>query len=190
MITLVFFAFVGAMLFFSLLLVAQKNWPTATNEAAALIAVGEILKLESLSLRISKQILDSTDYRILRANPALAEVAKRFRRERRDLALLWFCMLLDDLKTLRRFRGFLIRGGLPTQFYEEVQVAYCLCTSVIFLNFLRALVCTCGPFALHTVIRRATAPIERMSRASAMLLNRLPSSRWHEIANQWLTSAS
>ncbi|HJT71909.1 MAG TPA: hypothetical protein VJ731_17040, partial [Terriglobales bacterium] len=123
MITLIVFAFVGAVLFLSLLLIAHKNRPTVTNDGAALVAVGEILKLESLSLRNAETILDSSDYRALRSNPALAEVAKRLRRERRDLALLWFCMLLEDLKKLHRFRGLLVRSGLSLRFYEEVQVA-------------------------------------------------------------------
>lgn len=190
MITLIVFAFVGAVLFLSLLLIAHENRPTATKDGAALVAVGEILKLESLSLRNAESILDSSDYRALRSDPALAEVAKRLRRERRDLALLWFCMLLDDLKKLHRFRGFLVRSGLSVRFYEEVQIAYRLCSSVIFLNFLKVLVRTCGPFALQNVIRRATVPINSMSRASATLLNRLPSSQWPEIANQWAVSAS
>ncbi|HJT68669.1 MAG TPA: hypothetical protein VJ731_00640, partial [Terriglobales bacterium] len=113
----------------------------------------------------------------------------RLRRERRDLALLWFCMLLEDLKKLHRFRGLLVRSGLSLRFYEEVQVAYQLGGSLIFLNFLKVLVRTCGPFALQNVMRRATVPINTMSRASAAFLNRLPSSQWPEIANQWAVSA-
>ena len=186
----VIFAVFGLALFIFIAVISLAEMPRAANETAALIAVGEMLKLESLSVRSAGQILNSGDYQVLRSNPALAEVAKRLRRERRDLALLWFCMLLDDLNKLHRFHGFLVRSGLSVRFYEEVQIAYQLYSSVIFLNFLKLLVCTCGPFALQTVIRRATAPISSMSRASATLLNRLPSSKWPEIANQWLTSAS
>ncbi|HWH60154.1 MAG TPA: hypothetical protein VN682_21175, partial [Terriglobales bacterium] len=102
----------------------------------------------------------------------------------------WFCMLLDDLKKLHRFRAFLVRSGLSVRFYEEVQIAYRLCSSVIFLNFLKVLVRTCGPFAMQTVVRRATVPINSMSRASAALLSRMPSSQWPEIANRWAVSAS
>ena len=190
MIPLAIFTFFGLVLFVFILAVSLQNIPKKANEAAAVIAVGEMLRLESLSVRCANQILNSSDYQTLHTNPALSEVAKRLRRERRDLALLWFCMLLDDLEKLHRFRGLLVRNGLSIRFYEEVQIAYRLCSSVIFLNFLKVLVRTCGPFALQTVIRRATVPINSMSRASASLLNRLPSSQWPEIANQWLTSIS
>lgn len=190
MIPLVVFASFGLLLFIFILAISFRNTPKEANETAAIIAVGEMLSLESLSVRNADQIVDSSDYQVLRSNPALAEVAKRLRRDRRDLALLWFCMLLNDLEKLHRFRGFLLRSGLSTRLYEEIQIAYRLYTSLIFLNFLKVLVRTCGPFALQTLIRRATTPVERMSQASARLLNRLPSSQWHEIANQWLTSAS
>ncbi|HXU18984.1 MAG TPA: hypothetical protein VN788_00215, partial [Verrucomicrobiae bacterium] len=129
------FAVFGLALFVFIAVISLAEMPRAANETAAFIAVGEMLKLESLSLRNAEQILNSGDYQDLRSNPALTQVAKRLRRERRDLALLWFCMLLDDLKKLHRFRAFLVRSGLSVRFYEEVQIAYRLCSSVIFLNF-------------------------------------------------------
>src|SRR6185437_5188212 len=90
MIPLVIFAFFGLVLFVFILAVSLQNIPKKEEDAAAVIAVGEMLRLDSLSVRCADHILDSSDYQTLCTNPELAEVAKRLRRERRDLALFWY----------------------------------------------------------------------------------------------------
>lgn len=178
----VVFAFI---VFVSILLFAFKNTEEETADAAALIAVGEMVRPESLSRKTADQIFNARDYRLLRSNPALSVTARRFRRERRRIALMWFCLLREDLRKLHRFRGFLVQSGLSTSLSEEIQVGYQLCCAVIALNLMKMVVFVFGPFALEGFSRRARLPIEGMSRASAKLLNRLPSSQWQSVAREW-----
>ncbi|HVB54805.1 MAG TPA: hypothetical protein VNE63_00015 [Candidatus Acidoferrales bacterium] len=176
---------VAVALFISILVVALKTTPKKVTMSSALLAVSEMVELEGLSLKNPTQVFDDAEYRILRSNPALTGVAKRFRKQRQELALMWLSLLLSDLQKLSRFRGFLIRSGLPAKPSEEIEIFYTFVFSVFFLNLLKSFVRVLGPFALHGTMRRARLPVERMSYASARLLNRLPSAQWQDIARGW-----
>lgn len=172
----------------SILLVAFESAPRNGMNSAALIAVSEMVKLDSLSMRNANRILDSSEYLLLRSDPALTKVARRFRSERRQLALMWLSLLLGDLRKLARFRAFLVRSGLPSNTKQEIEIFSRLACSLIFINLLKTLVFIFGPFVLHGLIQRAKVPLEGMSRATATLLNELPASQWHDVARGWETS--
>lgn len=184
MISLSVFLLSGVVLFILVFLVALQTTPEKTQNSAALIAVFEIVKLDSLT-KTADRILDDTEYRLLRSDPALTALAKQFRKERRTLALMWVALLLSDVRKLSRFRAFLIRSGLPVRAREEIEIFYRLACSVAFLRLLKAFILIAGPFALHNLTRRARASVEGMSRASATLLSRLPTSQWQNVARNW-----
>jgi hypothetical protein len=57
--------------------------------------------------------------------------------------------------------------------------------ATLFLSFLRIVVLIFGPFALSGGARNARQMVERMSRSSASILNRLPRHGWPEIERAW-----
>src|ERR1700688_1559062 len=110
---LLLFMIVGVALFTGFLAMSLRGAPREVPDRSALSAVSEMVTLEGSTFANPNRLLDDTEYQILLSNPDLRQVAKRFREERKDLAILWISSLLVDLKRLWRFRRFLIRRGVP-----------------------------------------------------------------------------
>src|ERR1700730_6711348 len=124
-------------------------------DAYVLTAVGQMVRLEGLAFTNAGGLLDDAEYRLLCSNLYLQEVAKRFRKERQELALVWISMLQADLRTLLRFHRFLISRGASPNFQEELEILGTYVASVVLLSILKTSIYTLGPFALCRTSRCA-----------------------------------
>ena len=190
MIDLFLFILAGLALLIAFVLLGLQGPPKTDADASALAAVGQMVSLEGTSFVQGDRLLDDAEYRMLRSNPDLYPVAAQFRKDRRELALLWISVLLSDLKALWRFRRFLIQHGAPTRMSEEWAIVRSLIASVIFLNLLKFSVLTLGPFAFSRMAHRACYPVETMSRAAANVLGRIPAAGWPDLERAWTSTAA
>jgi hypothetical protein len=182
---LVVFVLFALILFFSILLASIHTSPQRVSQSRALLAVNEIVQLDSVSIKNANRIFDDAEYRMLKSNPALAAVASRLRKDRQEIALIWLSLLINDLRRLSRFRSFLVRGGVSTEMTDELGVFFTFVSSVLLLTVLKLFVRLFGPFVVHGIARHAKVSIEALSHASAKLLDRLPYSIWSDIAQNW-----
>jgi hypothetical protein len=185
MIELILFTTVGLGLLSGFLALGFQGPPHKTPDAFVLTAVGQMVRLEGLAFTNAGGLLDDAEYRLLCSNLYLQEVAKRFRKERQELALVWISMLQADLRTLLRFHRFLIRRGASAQVQEELQVLGTYVASVILLSALKTSVYAVGPFALSRTTRRARALVDKMSYTAAQTLGRIPQAGWPELERGW-----
>jgi hypothetical protein len=190
MIELFFFILAGLALLIAFLFLGLQGPPKTAVDASALAAVGQIVNLEGTSFVQGDRLLDDAEYRILRSNPDLRQVAAQFRRDRRDLALMWISVLLADLIALWRFRRFLIQHGAPTKPSEEWAILRSLIAALIFLNLLKLSVLTLGPFAFSRIARRACHPVDSMAGTVASVLGRIPSAGWPDLERAWTSAAA
>jgi hypothetical protein len=190
MIQLLLFSLVGVLLFVSFLILGFEGTSRRQPDSSAVHAVSQMVKLDGLSFPDPRRLLDDTEYLVLRSNPKLHRVAKRFRRERHELAILWVSSLLADLRTLRSFRKFLVRRGVRTNFPEELQIAQAYSFALILLNLLRVSIWIGGPFLLTSMTRRADNLVEKVSNGAASVLVRVPKSGWAEIERSWVKSVA
>jgi len=190
MIQLSFFVAAGFVALLAFILLGLQGPGRMDTDHAALAAVTQMINLEGTSFIRGDLLMDDADYRVLRSNPDLRSVASQMRRDRRELALLWIGTLLGDLKTLRRFRRFLILHGAPTSFHEEWLILRNLFSAIIFLNVLRISVITFGPFAFSRISRRASHPVDVVSGTLAHVLGRIPSASWPDLHRAWMSIAA
>jgi hypothetical protein len=186
---LLIFIVTGVVLLFAFVFLGFQSPQRVDKDDLAMVALGEIVTLGGTSFVRGERLLDDADYKLLRSNPALRDVAARFRRDRQELVLLWINILLNDLRALRRFRKFLIRNGAPTKLTEEWAIFRAFVGSMVFLNFLKFSVVTLGPFAFARETRRAYDGVETMSQAAATILGRTPRTGWSDLRRAW-TNAS
>jgi len=180
----------GIALFIGFLTISLRGVPKAVPDTSALSAVSQILTLEGSAFANPGRLLDDTEYQILLSNPDLRKVARHFREERKDLAVLWISSLLLDLNRLWRFRRFLIRRGASAPLSEELRILQTFVTSLVFLTLVKVSITILGPFVFARTTRRARRTVERMSYATAGLLGRIPAARWPEIQRSWTQSAA
>jgi hypothetical protein len=185
MIGLVLAIAMGMILLIIFLVLGLQGPPNVNTDTAALAAVGQMVSLAGSSFVQGDRLLDDTEYRVLRSNPALHLVAAKFRKDRRELALLWINVLLSDLRALWRFRRFLIQRGAPTNLGEEWVILRSLIAAMIFLNLLKLSVLALGPFAFARTAGHAYHPVDAMSRAAASVLGRIPSAGWPDLQRAW-----
>ena len=190
MIDLFLFILAGLVLLIAFVLLGFQGPPKTDADATALEALGQMLSLKGASFVQGDRLLDDTEYRLLRSNPDLHEVAARFRKDRRDLALLWIDVLLKDLEALWRFRRFIIQRGAPTKSGEEWAILRSYIVAQVLLNLMRVSVLTLGPFAFSHLARHARHPVDAMSRAAANALARVPSAGWSELERAWTSTTA
>lgn len=190
MIGLLLFTIVGIALFIGFLTISLQGIPKGVPDSSALTAVSQMVTLEGVSFANPNRLLDDTEYQILRSHPDLRQIAKRFREDRQELALLWISSLLSDLKKLRRFRQFLIQQGARARFGEELDIQQAFIGSVIFLILLKVSIHTMGPFVFTRGMSRAKRAVDRMSFATAGALARIPPTGWPEIERSWTGMAA
>jgi hypothetical protein len=168
-------------------LLALLLWEPLTEQAnsSAQTAVAQMINLEGLSFTSVERLLDESEYVILKSKHNLSEFATDLRRDRRKLLLLWLSMVLRDLKSLRRFRHFLIQQGASTTVKEEWAIWKSMTFAVILLQSLRLSVSVLGPYIPAKMIRRARNSVDLMSKATATVLGRIPSAAWPDIERQW-----
>lgn len=176
---------VSLILFFGIVLASIGTSPRNSSKSPALLAVNEMVRLDSASIKNVNQLFDDAEYRMLKSNPALVAVARRLRADRRELALVWLTLLISDFRKLSRFHSLLIRSGVPIELRDEIVVFFTFVSSILLLTMLRAFVRVCGPFVLHGIARRAKVAIESLCCASARALDRLPPRRWEDVAQSW-----
>jgi hypothetical protein len=181
-------AAMGLLLFFVFLKIAVQGLPKAEPSSRAISAVGQMVTLQGLSFMGTQQLLEPTEYRLLRSIPELSQVAKSFRKERKVLVLLWISLLQQDVKSLWRFRRFLVRTGVPATLSEEAEIFSTAILAIVSLNLMYVFVCVFGPFAFSHATRSIRSLVERVSRTSALVLERLPQSGWPEVERNWLKS--
>ena len=141
--------------------------------------------LSAVSVSLLDTLLGKDDYSKLRARAELKSVSKRFRRDRRRIALLWLAGLQTDLRTLWEFRRFLVRNGLRVTLREEAGVASAALVTIIYLEIARAAVFILGPFVLSGAIRNAGLLLQLLSRRSVAPLSRVAAARRAEIEERW-----
>lgn len=176
---------VSFILFSGIVLASISTSPQNTSTSPALLAVNEMVKLDSVVIKNPNQIFDDAEYRLLKSDPELVAIAHRLRRDRQELALTWLDLLIRDIRKLFRFHSLLVRGGVPIELSEEVAVFFRFVSSILLLAVFRSCIRLCGPFALHGTARRAKVAIESLCCASANALDRLPPRRWGEVAQTW-----
>jgi hypothetical protein len=186
---LLLFAIVGIVLFIGFVAISLRGAPRGIPESA-LGAFGQIVTLQGSAFPNPSRLLDDTEYQIFLSNPDLHKVATQFRKERQELALLWISLLLGDLKTLWRFRRFLIRQGVAATLREEFRTVRVFVLSLALLSAMKASIWICGPFVFARVTRRARFGVEQLSYATADLLGRVPQTGWAELERNWLRIAS
>jgi hypothetical protein len=189
MIDLLLFVIIGVALFAGFLVLGIRRAPRTAPDSFVVTAVGQMVRLDGLAFPNAAVLLDDSEYRLLCSNPYLQEVAKRFRRERQELAIAWISLLQGDLKTLWRFHRFLIRRGAPAHLREEFEILRTYVLSVILLSVLKLLIRTGGPFALPRAARRARRLVDSMSDAAASSLGRIPQTVWPEVERSWASAA-
>jgi hypothetical protein len=192
MIALIMFAIVGLGLFAGFLGFAvgfKRGRRRGAPDSSVVAAVGHMVRLEGLAFPHAACLLDDSEYRLLTSNPYLQEVAKRFRRERQDLAIAWISMLQGDMKTLWRFHRFLIRQGAPARFQEELQILQTYVLSVVLLSMFKLVIASGSSFALARSARRAERLVGRMSTVVSNGLVRIPQAGWPELERSWASAA-
>jgi hypothetical protein len=187
---LLLFAFVGIALLALFLAFSWRGAPRTLPDSSALSAVNQMVTLEASSFPSPQRLLDDTEYQILLSNPDLNRVAKRFRQDRQELAVLWITSLQTDVKTLWRFRRFLIGLGVRSTFREEVAMLQAFLFSLSFLSAAKLSIHILGPFILTRMIRRARGGVDRLSYATAGLLGRIPAAGWPEVGRNWARTAA
>ena len=187
---LLLFLIVGIVLFIGFLAMSLRGAPKSVPDSSALSAVTQMVALEGSSFANPNRLLDDAEYQILLSNPDLRPLAKRFRKERQELAVLWISSLLIDVKTLWRFRQFLIRQGVSATLGEELEILQAFVLSVVFLSLVKASICVFGPFMLAQATRRARRGVDKMSYATAGVLGRIPPAGWPEIERSWARGAA
>lgn len=187
---LLFFVIAGLTFLIIFLILALHAPPKSAPDASAMAAVGQMVSLAGVSFVQGERLLDDAEYHWLRSNPLLHAVAEQLRKDRRGLALLWITSLLSDLKTLWRFRRFLIRRGAPAQLREEFLILRSFLMALIFLHLLKASVLILGPFAFSRMTRRSGRLVDSMSHAAASLLGRIPPAGWPELERAWMSTSA
>ena len=181
MIELILFATIGVGLLAGFLALSFQGSPRKVLESSVMTAVGEMVRLEGLAFPNAAGLLDDAEYRLLCSNIYLQGVAKRFRKERQELAITWISMLQTDLRTLLRFHRFLIGRGASSKFQEELEILGNYVASAVLLSVLKTAIYAVGPFALCRTSRCARGLIARMSRTTAQTLGRIPAVGWPEL---------
>lgn len=182
------FVVMGVVLFFVFLKLAIQGPPTVAPDSTAILAVRQMVNLHGLSFAGAQRLWDPTELDMLQSTPELREVAMAFRRERQAMALQWTGLLLDDVNSLWRFRRYLVRNGVPAKLSEELQIFQTAAMAVAFLTCLRVILRLAGPFAVAGTARRARRMVEKMSYASAGVLDRLPRTGWADLEQGWQKS--
>jgi hypothetical protein len=180
--------FFGFVLFAAFAKLALQGPPKAEPSSLAISAVGQMVSLQGLSFKRAEQLLESDEYQLLKSTPELAQVAKLYRKERKELVLMWISLLHRDVKTLWSFRRFLVRSGVPATLSEEADIFSTAVMAVTFLGFMYAFTSVFGPFAFSNATGSVRLLVERISSASARILERLPQSGWPEVERSWQKS--
>jgi hypothetical protein len=185
MIQLVVLVVLGLIFFLCFLIVALKFRPSKIDEKLPVVELRRIVNLPGLSFAGVDLLLDERDYALLRRKPALQQVARQLRLERRTMVLLWLNDLQGDVRTLWRFRRFLVGSGVQTGFLEEIDIAMTAMLAHALLLTLRVLVSVAGPFALKALVRSTRRQVEVASLICAGLLGKLPSASRLEVERKW-----
>ncbi len=191
MIELILFAMVGVGLLAGFLKIAVgfQRERQGVQDSSVVTAVSHMVRLDGLAFPNPGRLLDDSEYELISSNHYLRGVAKRFHRERQQLAVAWISTLQGDLRTLWRFHRFLIRQGAPAQFQEELQILKTYVLSVILLVILKMMIGTGASFALSRSARRAGRLVDTMSQVVANGLARIPQAGWPEVERSWANVA-
>ena len=130
-------------------------------------------------------VFSSDDYETLRTRPELKLVLKRYRRDRRQIALMCLRELATDVRVLWEFRRLMVRNGLRVELREELVVAVLASSALLYLNFARTIVAVLGPFSLVGVLRLAKLPVGRLSNHDAASLAGLPMTIRTTVERDW-----
>ena len=185
MIDLILFTTVGVVLLSGFLALSFQGSPRKVTESSVMTAVGGMVRLEGLAFTNAAGLLDDAEYRLLCDNIYLQEVAKRFRMERQELALMWISMLQTDLRTLLRFHRFVISRGASSKLQKELEILGTYVASVVLLSMLKTSIYALGPFALCRTSRCARGLVARLSHTTAQTLGRIPAVGWPELERSW-----
>jgi hypothetical protein len=175
------FLLLGVVLLVFFLLTLRKSVSTQKEPSANLAMLVQMVSLPGLSFTSPELLFDEGDYAFLRSTPDLAEVAQRFRRDRRRLVLHWLTLMERDVFSLWRLRRLVARHGVSSGVGEEWRVMAASVGVLVLLFFLRVLVWIAGPFAPFGMLRSSRARLEMVSSSCAGLLARVPEAKLDEL---------
>jgi hypothetical protein len=175
----------GIVFFLCFLTIALRFRPGGATEMQPVVELRKIVNLPGLSFAGANLLLDNRDYKMLRRQPALQQVARQLRRERRTMVLSWLNDLQGDVRTLWRFRRFLVCNGVQTGFLEETDIAMTAMLAHALLLSLRILISVAGPFALEALLQSTRHQVEVGALICAGLLGKLPSASRLEVERRW-----
>jgi hypothetical protein len=179
----------GALLFLAFLALALRGLPQ-TGQETALEKLRRMVALRGLAFPRPELLFRTCDYELLASRPELRGLLKQLRHERREIVQSWLALLAEDVRTLWRFRRFLVRNGVAVGALEEFRVAAAAFLALSCLVALRFLVAFLGPFALASLLGRARGLVETTLRLSANLLGQLPQATWTEVERRWSREAA
>ena len=182
---LVLSAILGIVFFLGFLVLGLIGRPQTALDSPPMNALRQIVDLPGLSTTNADVLFAPSDYQILRSRAKLRQLASQLRQDRRRILLSWLRLLVADVRTLWRFRRFLVRNGVSVGFLEELQIAATATSALLALFGLEILVACAGPFALYSLIASARRQVEKASCLCADLLHRLPSNGLVEIERKW-----
>lgn len=185
MTVIISFAVLGFLLLCSFLFIGFWDFTAEAEESVAADAVKQMVKLEGLAFPGAAVFSDDSDYRLLLTRPELRGTARKLRRSRRELSLAWIAMLRTDLKSLYRFRRFLVEHGASAGLGEELKIAGAFLLTFLLLEWGELVVRIAGPYAMRSMGRRVRAVVDLMSYAPALALSRIPRSSWPELQQSW-----
>lgn len=146
----------------------------------------ELVELRALSFQNSSRLFSNTDYRLLRAEPRLGEIAKRLRIDRRQLALQWLAAVRSDVSSLWRLRRLLAAYGVSEGTMVELSITVEVIFILAWISALRLCVFLLGPFAFHRIVAMGRRQVETYSRCCRSTLARLPRNKWPQFKAEWL----
>ena len=159
--------------------------PASNQDMGSTTMLQHIVSLPGIGFDKPQLLFNDRDYRFLRSIPKLEPLADQLRRERRDMVLLWFRLLHQDVVALLRFRRFLVRNDVAIRLTEEFQVDVTAISAIFYLYLLRLFFWFAGPFVLPRVINVSRHRVEMVSRICAGILARLPAAQRTDIEGKW-----
>ena len=155
------------------------------NLQAVEIHLSDFMELRALSFKNFPRLFSDSDFRVLRAEPRLAFIAKRLRTDRRRLALRWLASVRSDVLSLWLLRRLLTGYGVSEGLMPELAMTCKVILVLIHIFALRCCVFICGPFAFRGIASRSRKYVETYSRSCQAALGRLPKSERANFAAAW-----
>ncbi|HXW62739.1 MAG TPA: hypothetical protein VEJ45_09080 [Candidatus Acidoferrales bacterium] len=185
MISLIFFLFVGVLLFLSLFLLARRN-TRPEGSSSALVEARQALKtLQAglLPLDLVKRVFAERDWEYVRAETPRS-IHELFMAERKAIALLWLTEVRSQIRSLQRFHRGAARHYARLNPRLEVELAMSFAALTGACMALQALVYIAGPYAAPRMVSVVANVAARACEISQQSLSFLDTARLGALGGQ------